>query len=524
MEKFKEMIDKFNILAPSMEPFGKNIYKINPQFYQAQKPDGKLVILTSINPTTHGEGKTTCAIGLADGLNAIGKKAILALREPSMGPVFGRKGTATGGGECLLEPNEKINLHFTGDLHAITGANNLIAAVIDSHLYWGNALNIDLATINWPRCLDVNDRALRTAEIKIKKDLSRTTNFVITAASKMMAILSLASDEADLRVRLNETMFALDNQGNPLYLKQLDVVGSVMATLSDAIKPNLVATKYLSPALIHCGPFANIATGTNSMIATKLAKRIGEIVISETGFASELGYEKFVDVVSQQHGIMPDCVGLVVTVRALKEHSDFESDFTLLDKHIKNVTKTSSNMIVIVNVFADDSVEDVQKLCAYLETRKVPFAKNTSYVDGPKGATELAKKVVAILENKNVFKSPVANVVGIENKIKTIAKEFYYVDDVEFTNEAKNQIAMIKKIDQKIYENWPIIIAKSPITIDGNDKKIENYVLKISQLELNTGAKFVLAFTNQVIMLPGLPKDGNYININLENDQIKNLK
>jgi formate--tetrahydrofolate ligase len=522
MEKFKEMIDKFNILAPSMEPFGKNIYKINPQFYQAQKPDGKLVILTSINPTTHGEGKTTCAIGLADGLNAIGKKAILALREPSMGPVFGRKGTATGGGECLLEPSEKINLHFTGDLHAITSANNLIAAVIDSHLYWGNALNID--KITWPRCLDVNDRALRGMEIEIKKNQTRNASFVITAASKMMAILSLASGEADLRERLNETIFAIDSHGNPLYLKQLDVVGSAMAILSDAIKPNLVATKYLSPALIHCGPFANIATGTNSIIATKLAKRIGNIVISETGFASELGYEKFVNVVSQQHSIIPDCVGLVVTVRALKEHNDFENDFTLLDKHIKNVIKTSSNLIVIVNVFADDGTEDLQKLCAYLEARKVPFAKNTSYVEGPKGAEGLAKKVVAILENKNVFKSPVAEVVGIENKIKTIAKEFYYVNDVEFTDEAKEHIAMIKKIDQKIYENWPIIIAKSPITIDGNDKKIENYVFKISQVEINTGAKFVLALSDQVIMLPGLPKDGNYININLEDGQIKNLK
>jgi formate--tetrahydrofolate ligase len=525
MKKIDQFKQDFEILDNSLSQFaGDDVFKIDPQMYKTKKRKGKLVLMTAINPTKYGEGKTTCAIGLADGLNKIGTKTILALREPSMGPVFGSKGAATGGGECTIEPRERINLHFSGDMHAITSANNLISAAIDSHLYWGNKLGIDLETISWSRCLDVNDRALRNVKIKIKKDLERTEHFVITAASKMMTILSLASDLDDLRTRLSETIFAFDKNQKPLYLKQLDVVGSVLAILFDAVKPNLVFTKHGTPTMLHCGPFANIATGTNSAIETDLALKLSDVVVTESGFSSELGFQKYVDVVSYQHDFVPDCVVIVSTIRALKEKSDFENNFSSLQMHIDNVKRVTNKFLVVINKFSDDKDEDIITLQNYLTEQKVEFSINESFSQGPDGAIDFANKVNKILNNDFDFHPFIKNEIGIENKVNAIAKNYYYLPKVNFSENAVMKIKVIKGLDENIYNTWPIVFAKSPVTIDGNDKLDPNYEMVISDVELNTGARFILVLTNKVLMMPGLPDDGNFKAIDVIDDKIINIK
>ncbi|AHI52529.1 formate--tetrahydrofolate ligase [Spiroplasma culicicola] len=521
MEKIIEQLEKLNIKKEDYEFYGKNIAKINYKNYMNKTRSGKLILMTSINPTPAGEGKTTTAIGLADGLNYIGKKAILALREPSLGPVFGRKGTATGGGESEVTPVDKINLHFTGDIHAISTANNLIAASIDNVIYWKNELNIDPNKIVWKRCMDLNDRSLRQIEIKITKDISRKEEFTITAASNMMTILSLAKDEEDLRLRLENSLIAYDKQGKEIYLKSLNITGAVMALLVEAIKPNFVLTKYNSPTLVHCGPFANIATGTNSIISTQLALRLGDYTIVESGFGSDLGFEKYINVINQQNDLIPDCVVMVVTLRALNLHNDFDLNFDHLEKHLKHVSQYQLNMVVAINYIDGDSEKQLQQLQQWLTQNGYQWEMNEAYIKGASGAQKLAQKVVEVCQNSFEFKPLIEVNDSIKDKITKITKNFYYLDQVNYSKEAQIQIEQISKSQ---YKDLPLCMVKSHSALDGNEKNLENYIMNIEEVRINSGARFILVFTNNVMSMPGLAKYSNANDIDFIEGKITGLK
>ncbi|AHB35984.1 formate--tetrahydrofolate ligase [Spiroplasma apis] len=521
MNKITEVLKTLNLKEDEYELYGNDIAKVNFKNFASLERKAKLVLMTSINPTPAGEGKTTTAIGLTDGLNYIGKKAILALREPSLGPVFGRKGTATGGGESEVIPMDKINLHFTGDIHAITTANNLISASIDSELYWGNKLNIDPENIIWKRCLDLNDRALRKVDLQISKTLSRKEEFTITAASNMMTILSLSKNEEDLRCRLNESIVAYDLNGEEVLLEKLGITGSLMALLKDAIKPNFVLTKHNSPTFVHCGPFANIATGTNSVISTDLALKLGEYAIVESGFGSDLGFEKFMNVVNEQNSFIPHCVVMVVTLRALNLHKDFENNFEHLEKHISHIKNYDLNFLVAINFIEGDDENQLTYLKEWLDEKNYPWEINEAYVKGPKGAEKLAKKVVEISNTNFTFRKLINPMDKIENKISKITENFYFLKDFSITDEAKKEI---EKIENSKYRNLPLCMVKSHSAIDGNETKDKNYLLKIKNVRINSGAKFILVFTNAIMSMPGLNKEPNSKSIDVENDRITGLK
>lgn len=520
MEKIKKILSDLNISEDQYYMHGENIAKLRINSFEKKKKKAKLILMTSINPTPAGEGKTTTAIGLADGLNYIGKKAILALREPSLGPVFGRKGTATGGGESEITPTEEINLHFTGDFHAITTANNIISAAIDSEIYW-NKLNIDHNRVVWKRCLDLNDRALREVEIKITKTISRKEEFTITAASNMMTILSLAKNENDLRDRISNSIVAYTKDDKQIFTKDLDVVGSVMAILKQAINPNAVLTKYNSLSIVHCGPFANIAIGTNSIISTQLAMKLGDYAIVESGFGSDLGFEKFMNLVNYENNLIPDCVVMVVTLRSLNLHRDFENNFYHLKMHLEHVDKYNLNQVVAINVIKGDDLNQLTKLQRWLSENNYQWELNEAYSKGPIGSEKLAKKITNICENKNKYHELIGKDLTIKNKITKIVKEFYYLKEVSFS---KSALEEINHIQNTKYNTYPICMVKSHSSIDGNDKKEDNYLLEISNVIVNTGARFILAYTNKVMSMPGLSKDANYKSIDLVNDEIINLK
>ncbi|QHX36392.1 formate--tetrahydrofolate ligase [Spiroplasma sp. BIUS-1] len=520
MEKILKALDMLKINENDYEFYGKNIAKINYEKYINNKK-GKLILMTSINPTPAGEGKTTTAIGLADGLNYIGKKAILALREPSLGPVFGRKGTATGGGESEVIPMDEINLHFTGDIHAITTANNLISAQIDSEIYWNTDLKIAPNNVVWKRCLDLNDRALRKAEIKISSKISRTEEFTITAASNMMTILSLSKSLDDLRNRLDESLVAYNTQGKEVYLKELNITGSLMAILKNAIKPNLVVTKYDTPTLVHCGPFANIATGTNSIISTNLGLSLGDYCIVESGFGSDLGFEKYINVVNQDNDLIPDCTVMVVTLRALNLHKDFNNNFDHLEKHLKHVTQYNLNLVVAINFIEGDDEDQLNKLKNWLDENNYIWEMNEAYTKGAKGADKLASKVAELCDKKQDFKKLIDSNETIENKIEKVVKNFYYLNDFKISEKAQTKIDQIKNSK---YSNLPICMVKSSNSIDGNDLKQDGYEMIIKDINVNSGAKFILAYTNNVMSMPGLNKEPNSKDIDLENGIVTGLK
>lgn len=520
MEKISNFLKEYNLKDFDYELYNDKILKINFKNFSKFPKKGKLILFTAINPTKYGEGKTTCCIGIADAFTSIGKKTMLALREPSMGPVFGSKGTATGGGECIIMPEDVINLNFTGDIHAITSANNLISSAIDSHIYWKNKLDIDIDTISWQRCLDVNDRALREVEIRIAKNIYRKESFRITAASDIMTILSLSKDENDLRERLNNVVFALDKNGKELKLSQLKIVGSVMAILKKAIYPNLVFTKYNTPSLVHCGPFANIATGTNSLIATSLALKLADFVVTECGFGSELGFEKFINVVNKDREFLPDVVCLVATVRALKLNNDYENNFSHLSNHIKNITQNNLNIVVIINVFQDDKDDDLNSLKLFLEEENINFGFNYSYTKGPKGAIDIVQKIMNVINNNKDFNPVLKQEMSLIKKIKVICNNYYHQKNIFISTDVENKI---KEYNLK-YKNWPVVFAKSQNSIDGNDKHMDNYKINISDLKINTGGKFIIVLTNKMLLMPGLPEKPNYEDIDLVDDSIVNLK
>jgi len=509
--KMKKITEIGNILGIDEErliTYGK--YKAKIEFEQDdKKANAKLILVTAINPTPAGEGKTTTSIGLGQALNQLNVKTTIALREPSLGPVMGIKGGAAGGGYSQVVPMEDINLHFTGDMHAITSANNLISALIDNHIFQGNKLNINPNKITWKRCMDMNDRALRRIVIHMggkKSGPSRNDGFTITAASEIMAILCLSTNLLDLKNNIGNIMFGYTNDGQPIYVKQLNAQGAVSVLLKDAIKPNLVQTLENTPAIIHGGPFANIAHGCNSIIATKVAMQYSEFVITEAGFGSDLGAEKFFNIKCRKGNLKPDCVVLVATIRALKYNGegDVEKGFVNLEKHIENLKKFNLPIVVAINSFDSDTKEENQLLDKLLDG--VPHAFSTVFKDGGKGGIELAKKVIEQANKKSDFKFLYDDKDTIVNKITTISQEIYGAKDVNFSERA---LESIKKIENINKDKLPICMAKTQYSFSDNPKLLgrpEGFTLNVRNVVLKSGAGFIVVLTGNVMTMPGLPK------------------
>lgn len=509
----------------NIELYGGMKAKINYKNINSDK-NGKLILVTSINPTPYGEGKTTVSIGLNDGLNKLGKNAIAVLREPSLGPVFGIKGGATGGGYSQVIPMEDINLHFTGDIHAIETANNLISAAIDNHIYFGNSLKIDLNRICFRRCMDMNDRALRNVKLS-----NRDESFNITAASEVMSILCLSNDFNELKKKLSNILVAYDVDDKPIYTRDLKLEGSLAVILKDAIKPNLVQTLENNPVIIHGGPFANIAHGCNSIIATKLGLSLSDYVVTEAGFGSDLGAEKFLDIKCRYAGIDPNCIVIVVTIKALKYNALVSKEEILkpnidalkkgiinLDAHIDNMLKYTSNLVVALNKYDTDTNEEINYIKEYVEARGVQFAINDSYVSGGNGAIDLANKVVDICENKCDFKLLYDINLSIVEKINKIAEEIYHANKVYYTDESLVKIKNIEKIG---YGNLPICIAKTQYSISDDPSKLgypKNYEVTVKDVNVYTGAGFVVVYLGNIMTMPGLSKHANYENIDIDDN------
>ena len=527
-----EITDKLNIPKDDVEAYGKYKAKISLKYLDKlrDKKDGKLILVTAINPTPLGEGKTTTSIGLADGLNTIGKKAILALREPSLGPVFGIKGGATGGGHSQVAPMEDINLHFTGDIHAITSANNLLSAIIDNHIFHGNELGFEKVT--WRRCVDLNDRALRTVEIGLsgeKNMTPREDHFDISVASEIMAIFCLATSLKDLKRKLGNIIVGYNKEGNPITCHDLKAEGSLTVLLKDALNPNMVQTLENNPAIIHGGPFANIAHGCNSVLATKMAMKLADYTVTEAGFGADLGAEKFLDIKCRQMGISPDAVVIVATLRALKYHGGLakdevnnENEVALKEgihnllKHVENIKKYGLNPIVAINKFTSDTEKEIEILQNELKG-KVKFSLLENREKGGIGAKDLAEKVVQICEKPKNFNPIYELNSSLEEKIEKIAKEIYGARNVVYSDEAKAEIEQIRKLAQ----NMPVCIAKTQYSFSDDAKNLlckEPFDIHISSVELKNGAEFVVVKTGKIMTMPGLPKHPAAENIDIDDN------
>ena len=525
-----EITNKLNIQENEVEPIGKYKAKISLNYLEnlKNKKEGKLILVTAINPTPLGEGKTTTSIGLADGLNAINKNAILALREPSLGPVFGIKGGATGGGHSQVAPMEDINLHFTGDIHAITSANNLLSAIIDNHIFQGNELGFE--KITWKRCVDLNDRALRTVEIGLsgeKNMIPREDHFDITVASEIMAIFCLATSIKDLKRRLGNIIVGYNKEKNPIYCHDLNAEGSLTVLLKDALNPNIVQTLENNPAIIHGGPFANIAHGCNSILATKMALKLGDYTVTEAGFGADLGAEKFLDIKCRQMGISPDAVVIVATLRALKYHGGVAKDevnneneealkegINNLLKHVENIKKYGLNPIVAINKFTVDTEKEIKILQNELEG-KVEFSLLENWEKGGVGAKDLAEKVVRICEKPKNFKPIYELNLSLEEKIEKVAKEIYGAKNVVYSEEAKIDIEQIRNLAK----NMPVCIAKTQYSFSDDPKNLlckNPFDIHISSVELKNGAEFVVVKTGKIMTMPGLPKNPAAENIDID--------
>ena len=530
LKNVMEITNKLNIPESEVEPIGKYKAKISLNYLEnlKNKKEGKLILVTAINPTPLGEGKTTTSIGLADGLNAINKNAILALREPSLGPVFGIKGGATGGGHSQVAPMEDINLHFTGDIHAITSANNLLSAIIDNHIFQGNELGFE--KITWKRCVDLNDRALRTVEIGLsgeKNMTPREDHFDITVASEIMAIFCLATSIKDLKRRLGNIIVGYNKQGNPIYCHDLNAEGSLTVLLKDALNPNIVQTLENNLAIIHGGPFANIAHGCNSILATKMALKLGDYTVTEAGFGADLGAEKFLDIKCRQMGISPDAVVIVATLRALKYHGGVAKDevnneneealkegINNLLKHVENIKKYGLNPIVAINKFTSDTEKEIEILQNELEG-KVEFSLLENWAKGGIGAKDLAEKVVRICEKPKNFKPIYELNLSLEEKIEKVAKEIYGAKNVVYSEEAKLDIEQIRNLAK----NMPVCIAKTQYSFSDDPKNLlckNPFDIHISSVELKNGAEFVVVKTGKIMTMPGLPKNPAAENIDID--------
>ena len=525
MEPIINIAKKINLSEDDIDLYGKYKCKISLDVFNKykDKKDGKLILVTAINPTPAGEGKSTVTVGLGQALCKKGKNAIIALREPSLGPVFGVKGGAAGGGYAQVVPMEDINLHFTGDMHAITSANNLLCAAIDNHIHQGNALRIDSRRIIFKRVMDMNDRALRNIVVGMGGKVNgfvREDGFMITVASEIMAILCLATSLDDLKQRMGEILIAYDLDGNPVYAKQLEVQGAMALLMKDAIKPNLVQTLENTPAIIHGGPFANIAHGCNSIIATKLALKIGDIVVTEAGFGADLGAEKFLDIKCRYGGLNPDCVVVVATIRALKHHGGVKKEdlntpnvealakgIVNLEKQIENIKKYNLPVEVAINKFVSDSEEEVKFIKEFCAKKDVKVALSDVWAKGGEGGLELADIVEEVLNEGKANYAPIYDENDtIENKILTIAKEIYGADGVEYSQAAKKQIQELEKFG---LDKLPICMAKTQYSLSDNPSLLgrpSGFNISIQEVRVSNGAGFIVVLTGNIMTMPGLPK------------------
>lgn len=532
-----EIANKLGIDNDALELYGNYKAKIDYKKIKSEN-EGNLILVTAISPTPYGEGKTTVSIGLSDALNILEKKAMLALREPSLGPVFGMKGGATGGGYSQIVPMEDINLHFTGDFHAITAANNLLCSAIDNHLFFGNELNIKPDTISFSRCLDINDRALRKVEIglSMQKETKRYEHFNITAASEIMILFCLANDEEDLKNRLDEIVIGYTYDEKPVTAKDLKITGSMLTLLKEAIKPNLVQTLEGTPALVHGGPFANIAHGCNSVIATKTALKLVDYVVTEAGFGSDLGAEKFLDIKCQSSGLKPSAIVLVATLKALKYNGGVEKDDILkenldallkgcenLKAHIENLKTYNIPLIVCLNKYDTDTETEIELVKEFCKKYDVLVETSTAYTDGGKGAINLANSVLKIIDNKRELMHPYNLTDNIPTKIEKLATIIYHAKKVNYTKEA---LSNIKKLENTKYEFLPICVAKTQYSLSDDAKKLGNprdFEITVRDIILYAGAGFITILLGDIMTMPGLPKNPNYEKINIENGEIVGL-
>lgn len=525
MLPIKEVAEKLGIGEEDLDLYGKYKAKLSDEYLKkiADNQKGKLVLVTAINPTPAGEGKTTTTVGLGEAFGRLGKKAIIALREPSLGPCFGIKGGAAGGGYAQVVPMEDLNLHFTGDFHAITSANNLLAALLDNHIQQGNQLHIDTRQVVWKRCLDMNDRALRNIVVGLGSKMDgvvREDHFVITVASEIMAILCLADDMADLKERLGRIVVAYNYDGEPVTAKQLNAVGAMAALLKDAIRPNLIQTLEHTPALVHGGPFANIAHGCNSVRATNAALRMADIVVTEAGFGADLGAEKFFDIKCRMAGLKPDAVVLVATIRALKynggvakENLSEENTEALkkgivnLEKHIENLQKYGVPVVVTLNSFVTDSQAENEFVKKFCEDRGCEFALSEVWEKGGEGGIALANKVMETLENKESHFAPIyPDDMPLKEKINAVATEIYGADGVTYEPAAEKAL---QKITDMGYGNLPVCMAKTQYSLSDDQKKLgrpTGFQIHVREVYVSAGAGFVVAITGAIMTMPGLPK------------------
>lgn len=506
-----EVLERYAFQEEEISFYGRKMAKLSIEDSALKK--GKLILMTAINPTPYGEGKTTMSIGLSDAICALGKKSIVCLREPSLGPVFGRKGGACGGGESIVLPENDINLHFTGDMHAITCANNLISATIDNHLFQGNELSMDPDTIVFPRCIDLNDRALRDIEITINKDWKRKEHFVITAASELMAILCLSKDEKDLYRRIQNIYIAKNKEGKSIFVKDLHCADAVCILLKEALKPNAVLTKEGNLALVHGGPFANIAHGCSSYVSLQLALSKADYVVTEAGFGSDLGGFKFIDMLGRT-SLLPDLVIINVTVRALKYNGDgdLKKGICNLDFHIKNMQTLCSNIQVVLNRFDDDLEEEISFIKEYVEKQGIPFTISSSFKEGSKGAIDFAKKVMEQVDCPNTIHYLYDLEEPLSCKIEKVLKHLG-VSTITYSEEAK------KKIEEWQHISYPICIAKTPMSISDDEKKLgypKGYTVTVKDIKLCNGAGFLVVYLGNILTLPGLSKDARLYSMKIE--------
>lgn len=539
MLHIREVAEKLGIAEDELELYGKYKAKLSDELIERVKdePDGKLILVTAINPTPAGEGKTTISVGLGEAFGQLGKKAVIALREPSLGPCFGIKGGAAGGGYAQVVPMEDLNLHFTGDFHAITSANNLLAALLDNHIQQGNELGIDPRQVVWKRCLDMNDRVLRNIVVGLGRKMDgmvREDHFVITVASEIMAVLCLADDMHDLKRRLGKIIVAYTYDGKPVTADDIKATGAMAALLKDALKPNLIQTLEHTPAIVHGGPFANIAHGCNSVRATKTALKLADYVITEAGFGADLGAEKFFDIKSRMAGLHPDAVVLVATVRALKYNGGvakadlgeenleaLKKGIVNLEKHIENLQKYGVPVVVTLNSFVTDTKAETDYIEQFCRERDCEFALAKVWENGGKGGVELAEKVLKTLETKGShFKPLYADDLSLEEKIETIAKEIYGADGVTYASAAAKEL---KRIADMGMSDFPVCMAKTQYSLSDDQTKLgrpSGFTINVREVYVSAGAGFVVAITGAIMTMPGLPKNPAAYGIDVDDNGV----
>ncbi len=539
MLHIREVAEKLGIAEDELELYGKYKAKLSDELIERVKdePDGKLILVTAINPTPAGEGKTTISVGLGEAFGQLGKKAVIALREPSLGPCFGIKGGAAGGGYAQVVPMEDLNLHFTGDFHAITSANNLLAALLDNHIQQGNELGIDPRQVVWKRCLDMNDRVLRNIVVGLGRKMDgmvREDHFVITVASEIMAVLCLADDMHDLKRRLGKIIVAYTYDGKPVTADDIKATGAMAALLKDALKPNLIQTLEHTPAIVHGGPFANIAHGCNSVRATKTALKLADYVITEAGFGADLGAEKFFDIKSRMAGLHPDAVVLVATVRALKYNGGvakadlgeenleaLKKGIVNLEKHIENLQKYGVPVVVTLNSFVTDTKAETDYIEQFCRERDCEFALAKVWENGGKGGVELAEKVLKTLETKEShFKPLYADDLSLEEKIETIAKEIYGAAGVTYASAAAKEL---KRIADMGMSDFPVCMAKTQYSLSDDQTKLgrpSGFTINVREVYVSAGAGFVVAITGAIMTMPGLPKNPAAYGIDVDDNGV----